>query len=1172
MQKFNVLDRSLNLHRHYLLEASAGTGKTFSIQNIVVRLLIESHGKDEPLLLPQILVVTFTRAAVRDLKFRIRSNIEQALLHLQEWLSQGTVNDSAPDYLRAYMEQGEEAVQRVRQSLLQALFAFDQGQILTIHAFCGRLLKQFALESDWGFHSFSNEELLPESEVFAIIRDFFRSEIRLEKYSPSQLEILLKGDPDQRKLLRLLQRNAVFPSLPSFKASYHAFIESMARLKSCFSLNSEKMLADFQNQAAAYRNFKSGETKEKTLNKVSRFARLFDQEEWSIEAFDALLEEGLVWTQALNPTLLKGTSPSPSELHYPSFTQELEKELKPILRGASDFSVLLARLAADCQKLLKRYQREEEKLSPDDLLVKMKDTLDRPDFLLQVQSHYRAVMIDEFQDTDPLQWQIFQRLFLSDCYPWKGYLYLVGDPKQSIYSFRQADVYTYLAAAQFLGEKHCFSLDVNYRSQPRLVRALNLLFSSESLPQFISLPRHSSHLPYQPVLAGQVGLEQGEEGRGAIHFFLADGQAFKKGNFSDLETHLFFPFIAQEITELRAKKGGTFRQFAVLVRDRHQALRLAQFFDQCHIPYLNQRGMSLIDSPVFQGLKDILRAILHPYSRGAICTALGSPLMGWTQEELRQWEEKDFVLMAIQHLRFCLFEKGFAFFFDEMLRTSFRPDGKRLLESLFSRQEGSDLYRDLQQMADLIIDHQYRGWNSPEGILPFLHQLSIWDTNDDERIKRFQDPSIDGVKILTLHFSKGLEFDIVFALGLANRISLKEELIPVESEGQRIWTPLEEDSEDYQRFYEESDAEKMRQLYVALTRAKERLYLPLPLHLPSDHLKKGEASPMDLFLARFARPPAVWEELYQRVRSETGQSLIKWIEERGREGGEISYSLCSPISFERPVGEEGTFSEALFAPPVVSLSYSPLWMASFSTLSYHVEHAANERFSLTGSFPKDFDCSLKTGHTLPANRETGLFIHGILEKISFQDFNSLETPEEALPLIRPFIRKTLFEEWEGVIAHLIFTALRIPLPSLPESFCLASLSPLHFYREMSFLFPCKRGEELEGVEFQEGFVKGVIDLLFYHEGMYYLVDWKTNWLGGALETYAAPFLHAAMQENAYFLQAAIYMEAVKRYLRLIESRPFEECFGGAFYLFLRGLSPGQETGIYHFLPVFSFAS
>lgn len=1167
MKKFQVLDRNQILHQHYLLEASAGTGKTFSIQNIVVRLLIESSGQQEPLILQKILVVTFTRAATRDLKIRIRSNIEQALQYLQSWQVKDSLAEQAPDYLKACMEKGEEAVVHARKRLQQALFTFDQAQIFTIHSFCARMLRQFALETDMGLHSLAGDEPLPQSEIVSIIRDFFRTEVRMENYSSAQLEILLKSDPQQRKLLKLIQTGYEFPVYPSFKDVYAEFNKKMRSLKKTFSLTSEKIIEDFCLQAGAYRNHKSGETKAETLTKVVRFAKLFDQDDWSTQDIDGLINDKLVWVKALNPDLLKGKPPKPEELNYPDLTQQLKDNLFMMIEELGDFAVLLARMASDCQKLLKRYKKEEEKLSPDDVLRKMNHALDQSSFLCKLQANYQAAIIDEFQDTDPLQWQIFQRLFISEQYSWQGYLYLVGDPKQSIYSFRQADIYTYLAAAQQLGDNHCFSLDVNYRSQPHLVQALNMLFSSDHLPHFIPLPKKFTHLTYQPVQAANSNhVQMIEDDRGATHFFIADGQAFKRAKLTDMERHIFFPFIAQEIMRLKRQNHLKFHQFAILVRDRHQALRLAEYFDQLSIPYLNQRGTSLADSPAHQSLTDLIRAILHSQDRGAIRTALGSSLIGWTHEEVKKTESMEFILYFIQRLRICLFDKGFAAFFQEMLHTVCKPDGQTVLEQILSREGGIEFYHDLQQIADIIVDHQYIEWNGPEGIIPFLDQFQTWEENEDVRIKRFQDPTTDGVKILTLHFSKGLEFDIVFALGLVNRTSVKEDLIPLELDGQLLLAPIAENSENHLRYCEESDAEKMRQLYVALTRAKIRLYIPVAFHLPSDKIKFGDASPMDLLLARLWQPVvSSYEELYERIKYYTGKSLLEFLEKVGKEHC-MTFSIHQEVIYDFSGETPLSLLPLLHAPDKVVIPGQSIWMTSFSTLSQHFEYKAAERMTLSASSPRDYECSIKDVHTLPANSDTGLLIHHILEKINFKDFRYLRNEEDAIPFIRSFVQKSAFKEWELVIAHLIFNVLKTPICDQFNQFCLADLEPHQLYREMPFVFPYKKGDNLEEIEFKEGLIKGVIDCLFYYQGFYYLLDWKTNWLGSQMDAYASSHLQIAMKENAYFLQAAIYSEAIKRYLELVEKKTFQECFGGAFYLFMRGIQPGNKTGIYHFMP------
>lgn len=1165
MKQFNVLDRKLSLHQHYLLEASAGTGKTFSIQNIVVRLLIESHDQKEPLLLQKILIVTFTRAATQDLTTRIRANIEQALHFLQSWLHESLIADQIPDYLKACIEKGDDTVKLACKRLQQALFTFDQAQIFTIHSFCARMLRQFAMESDLGLHSLSGDEPLPQSELMTIIRDFFRTEVRIEQFSPAQLEILLKEDPNQRKLLKIIQSHYLLPSFSTFREIYLQFKDHMQALKKSLSLTSKKMIEDFQAQASSYRNYKAGETKAETLAKIIRFAQLFDKEEWSTSDLDGLIRDGMVWNKALDTLLLKTNSLIAKELHYPELTDRLKTTLHLLIEEASDFATLLARMALDCQQLLRRYQQEEEKLSPDDILRKMHKALNQNPFLEHVRASYQAAIIDEFQDTDPLQWQIFRRLFISDPCTWKGYIYLVGDPKQSIYSFRQADIYTYLEAAQILGESHCFSLDVNYRSQSRLVQALNVLFANDHVPQLMSLPKKNLYLSYQPVKASMINGEQiFDDARGSIHFFIADGQLLKKPKLTDLETQIFFPFIAQEIARLKKEKGFAYHQFAVLVRDRHQALRLAEFFDQNFIPCLNQRGTSLAESPALQALTDLIRAILHPRDRGAIRTALGSPLMGWTHEELKNIESMEFILLFIQRLKSCLFEKGFATFFQELLRTISKPNGQTIQEQILEREGGLEFYRDLQQIVDIVIDHQYQEWNGLEGIIPFLDQFKIWEQNDDKRVKRFQDSTRDGVKILTLHFSKGLEFEIVFALGLVNHTGFKEDLIPIELNGQLFLTPSSDKSEEYQRYYEENDAEKMRQLYVALTRAKYQLYIPVATNFSFD-LMRGEASPMDLFLAHLNQPNITSHEvLYERMKSDLSKNLINFLETIGHKNF-MTYSVHQKVLYNHDFsGKNEKKFQFLQEPSAISVIHKPLWMTSFSTLSQYVEQKSVEHIPLLQSSPHDFNCLMKNVHTLPANSETGLLIHHILEKITFYDLKKADHMEHVIPFVRPFVQKSLFKEWESVIATLIFNTLKTPLPQVSDTFCLAHLESTQFYREIPFVFPYKKGEGIEEIDFKEGLIKGVIDLLFYHEGFYYLVDWKTNWLGIELEAYESASLEITMKEHSYFLQAAIYTEAVKRYLKLVDPRPFEECFGGIFYLFLRGLQPGKNMGIYHF--------
>lgn len=1147
MQQFNVLDRHLQIHQHHLLEASAGTGKTFSIQNIVVRLLIESNSLDEdPLALNKILVMTFTRAATRDLKQRIRANIESSINDLNNWIQTGSNDESMADYLVHCTEKGMEVVVKAKKRLQYALFNFDQAQIFTIHGFCARMLRDHAFESNTGLHSVKEDETIPQKELRRVIYDFFRTEMRVPNYSPGQLKIILNEDPDHKQLMRVLSTSHDIETYPSFSELFHLFKSFLTSLKKDFEIDSDKVIEDFQKQANGYKNYKSGETKAETLAKIKRFALLFDKLDWGTEDFDGLLEDDLVWTQALDPSLIKGKGvPAEKELHFPILTDLLKKQLAPVVKQARAFPYLLARLAKDCKALLRRYQIEEEKFFPDDFLQKMNGSLSDTSFLNAVKSRYQAAVIDEFQDTDPLQWAIFRRLFLPDNGEWKGHLYLVGDPKQSIYSFRQADIYTYLEAAKAIGEDHRFSLDTNYRSQYFLVQALNSLFSTQRIPQLIPLPKQSISLAYRPVKSSHQNQHSPfNDSLGALHFFIGDALPYKRSPLSHLENEIFFPFIANEILKLTTEQQMNWGQCAVLVKDRFQALRLTEYFTKRKIPYVNQRGTSLAESPALFSLIDLIKAVLSPRDQAAVKVAVGSSLIGWNHDHLLTSPSFEQVMTVIHKLRKTIFESGFAHFFREFLQSSWKLDGLSVKESLLAQDGGVELYQDLQQIADVVIDCQDREWSSPEGLIAFLDGFQLWQQYDDERVKRSHNPAQSGVKILTLHFSKGLEFDVVFGLGLVSHTPIHESLIPVDRNDNRLLSVLFDGDEKRREYFEEIDAEKMRQFYVAMTRAKLRLYVPVVQNLPVEGLECGEASPMELFIERF---------------SDNGKSFFDFLFESGQDH-HITHSIETGSNhYSHKVRESDEFTSPLeWTQKFIEIPFREQTISSFTNLSTHTYSADDSPTIL----PHDFNTVEKNIHTLPSGRETGILIHTILEKLSFSSLDALSSIQQAVSLVRPFIEKSPFRDWEQVITHMIFQAIKTPFACNKLNVSLSQISESQLYKEMPFIFSSEEDSRIENVEIKEGYIKGVIDLVFMSEGIYYILDWKTNWLGPHDSDYSRENLKSAMEAENYFLQAALYKEALKRYIDVVDDRPFDQCFGGIIYIFIRGVQNEETHGMY----------
>ncbi len=1165
INRFDVLNRQLNIRKNYLLEASAGTGKTFSIENIVTRLLIEDDFiTQQTTCLEQILVVTFTRAAARDLKLRIRSTLEKSLIILREQSQEG------PDYLQAILEQGPQKITSAAQQLEQALAIFDQAHIYTIHGFCVRMLTQFVFESSFPMSAMGQEEKnLNHHDMHQIIRDFFRTQILPDIYSPAQLQILIKShytlEKVQEKLLKQLDKDCDMTAAPDFTSDLKTFQTIMHQLLNTHQLNPEKMRDDFDRQSEYYKPLKN-----KSFKSIYAFFDLFKKNEWGYEDLDNLVKEGLGICEFLasENAYKKKKIPDQLFLNYPQLLTLLEQTLKPLVERAQRVEFIFARMAHYCRIFVQKHIMEEEKYREDDLLKGMLKAVENPLFASKVRGLYHAAIIDEFQDTDPIQWEIFQKLFLND--EKKCLMYLVGDPKQSIYAFRQADIYTYLSAATKLGVEHQASLDTNYRSQPSLVKGLNILF--QNCPQLFPLPAlaQNQSLGYPPVKSSPHAAEKHfSDSLGNIHFFSAVVAAKANQKFppEHSEEEFYFPFISQEIMRLHSLDRLNFKQFAVLIKDKFQARRLATFFNIYHIPFIMQRQTLLTESPAWDTLKELLMAVLHCKNENFMKIALGGRILGWNYNEIKALENihlMEKITAEFFYLNKKLADDNFGSFFSHLMQSCWHADGLTVIENLLSQEGGDLFYDDLNQIATLLMEHQSEHPATPERLVTFLEESKSIPAEDDYRLKKFVDPNQDAVSILTIHNSKGLEYDIVFAYGLIGRPKAPSLLIPQRKEFSQCIVPCpSKDSDAYLAHCEELDAEKMRQLYVAMTRAKYRLYVPVATSFKAKSVDFGCASPMDIFLARLGKASCDYQELYQRMGQGDDSNLQKFIQDNPE--GNFSHSLLNHAAFSlTQIKSKEQISELklqqLVTPEPVIVPGERRFIQSFTSLS-KLNKTPYE--NPTGQLPHDFNSLAKSPHTLPAGAATGKLLHKILEMIPFKEVQKCLSPASLAPWIQPFLKDSEFHDWEYVLCDVIFNVLKTPIGF--HSFCLGEMDPLNLYREMEFLYPCEKQMSAEEMRWQNGFLKGVIDLICCFQDRYYIIDWKSNWLGPTLTHYSPEKMAFAMQQHDYFFQAHIYKEALKRYLKIVDKRPFEDIYGGCYYIFLRGLdsSSKQTTGVFH---------
>lgn len=534
-------------------------------------------------------------------------------------------------------------------------------------------------------------------------------------------------------------------------------------------------------------------------------------------------------------------------------------------------------------------------------------------------------------------------------------------------------------------------------------------------------------------------------------------------------------------------------------------------------------------------------------------------MLGWTQLQVETLNNPFLLEPLIAKgiaLRKIWMQQGFSAFFQSFLISSWQHNGANVAENILSRENGILLYHCIQQIAEILIEREVVGKLSPHRLFDALEEIRLLEKTGDQQLKQRANPEKEGVRILTIHSSKGLEFEIVFALGVITRSKPPSCFVPVSDNSLPLLTAVADSNDPrYIQYAHELDAEKIRQLYVAFTRAKQRLYVPVFFQSTGKNCEFGTASPMELYLSMMGNSEILFSELYSQVNELNSENILNFIQTLGNSQSITLSTSADPLGQLTP--ENSSTTVQLQKPAKPNIKDSPSFMHSFTALSTSArDDDYLQTHEPTGSInlkpPSNFECIDKTAHTLPAGALTGTMLHSLMENIPFE---TATLPELSL-LIEKFLKNTSFEEWNKVIVDIIFQALSTPLTIGDSVFYLNHLSPAHCYREHEFLYPANQ-EMHPDLAFRPGYMQGIIDLIFKHEDKYCIIDWKSNWLGPDNSYYNQIHLENAMHSHDYFLQAKIYKEALKRYLKLIDQRPFEEIFGGIFYIFMRGLDDGN---------------
>lgn len=1127
-----------------LIEASAGTGKTWTIAGLYLRLLLES-GRD----VTQILVVTFTRAATAELRERLRARIVQ----VEEALAAGESDDDFCRWVLATFSDG--ARDAARQRLGEARRRFDEAAVFTIHGFCQRVLAETQMPA-----------LLVEPDIVPDERDLL----------PMLVQEAWIRHCNDAALANLLQEHGV--SLEMVSDDVRALLR-----KPYLVLHSGSEADALARQRAGKQALREmwqreGEAVREDLRRADGLSKDSRKGYKDVEAF---LDELQCWLEdrpadmgrvgMLTPENFQASSSRNKNGAKPqhTFWKQLEAVLATSVVACQQFRQTMI---ADVRTALKRHKEQQGVLTYQDLLGLLADAVDDDGVASLMRTRYSAALIDEFQDTDPLQFRIFDRVYNAmpegaERLP----LFLVGDPKQAIYSFRGADIFTYLRARESAVLRH--SLDTNRRSLEPLVQAVNCVFAHNTNAFLFADLRFQSvqALPAspQPVFV---------DGRKPLHCKLLPPA--EKSLSKEKATELAARDAAADIVALlRDAAAGRVQipddkapggqralaapDIAVLVPSHRLGGLMAEELNACGVAVVQRSEESVFASAEAAELRLVLEAVLAPGREGFVKAALLSTPLGWTVEQLYGAQHDDFawgdLCERLLQLRERWQQKGFIAMWEALLAEF------SVFDRLLRLDGGERRLTNLRHLATLL-QQEADGEPSPERQLAWLRvQVEDAVKGEDNQLRLESDAA--RVQILTVHVSKGLEYPVVFCPFLWQARKLKTEDRAEYRSGADslldIGSGLFEHAHD--RMTTERLAEGLRVLYVALTRAKYRCQITWGL------CNESEMAALTWLLLGQGLAPEP-DEIRNGLKGRTRADYIAALEK-------IRSTCGDGFSWEEMGAPEPAMLEVKaardFVPvlPPCHRSLQRRWrVSSFTGLSESAhEHEAPDHDQQGGARVL-LDVLPQGIHGFPRGARAGVFWHELLEY-------SLtgQVPDRARFVTETLKKFALDESWQGLVEKTLARWLDTPLGE--EKIVLGRLEarraemefvyPVSGLRPQSFLdlpdVPPLYREALQQLDFRtlDGYLKGFIDLIARHQGRYYVIDYKTNWLGPDDTAYGTDALERSVAEAHYYLQYWLYVLALHRHLRaaLKDAYDYERDIGGVRYLYLRGLDATTQ-GVY----------
>ncbi|MCR5867196.1 exodeoxyribonuclease V subunit beta [Aquincola sp. J276] len=1191
-----------------LIEASAGTGKTWNICGLYLRLLLE-----RALPVQHILVVTFTNAATAELRDRIRTRIAEVLA----WLRGPQVAEGADPFITGLLQalRDDPALDddTLRQRLDSALQTFDEAAIFTIHGFCQRALADTPFTAQMPL---SLELVADDSDLLhQVAADLWRREVAAPGLPPLLAAELARGKDTPDTWAALLKRRLAKPLSAVLWPDGLDTAADPATLAAPLQAAHDAARQLWQAGRAATVQALMDGLPRLSANTYKPEAVLAAAEGWDqvlagadAAAALALTPKGLdlLGRDRIEARTKKGLVP-PAHAFFGAAQALLDARAAAAQAVALQRLALLRRVLEQGAQAVRDHKREQRVIAFDDMLYNLHERLAGPHgpaLADSLRARFPAALIDEFQDTDPLQFAIFQRLYADGLRP----LFFVGDPKQAIYSFRNADLHTYLhARAQATAE---YTLGDNQRSSAALIGALNAFFGRN--PRAFLL----NDLEYRPVGVGAKPRTRFEDrsqpARAPLHCWSlppdAEGQPLAKSQALGRTAHA----CAAEVSRLlRAARAGELTlgarplaagDIAVLVRSHSQGARMRLALAALNIGSVELSQASVFQGPDAEAMEWLLAAILEPTRERRLRAALATEWMGLDAGEIDAVSADESRLLALvqrfAQYRHVWLDRGVGV----MLRHWMQ--GEAVAERLLARSDGERRLTNLLHLAELL--HAAAEQHSaPAALLQWLQrQRQAGQADEAAQLRLESDRNL--VQIVTVHKSKGLEYPVVFCPFLWDGRAMPEpggDAVEYhDADGRPVLDFRLHDkaalAEIKAQRKRDAAAEFLRLVYVALTRAVHRCYLVTGAYAVRNSCTEANRSLLNWLAAGAGLDPEAWG---------THKNPAEWVT---AEWASLA-AECTPDIVHEPLPTEPglpvppaeTAADALVALPPPAVLPQAWWIGSYSSLASGARHEAAAIDHDLRAQPADLPVPAPRGRLaeddilrFPRGPAAGDALHAVFEQVRFDD--ATQWPEgirRALALHpQPLSTAHLTGEQpplEPMLLRMLDDVLNTPLPTGDAQagpVRLSSLMPRQQLVELEFTLP-SRGltagdltEALRDLGYPtpslvfgglEGYLRGFIDLVFEHGGRYYLLDWKSNHLGDAAEHYGREALADAMAGHGYHLQYLLYAVALQRHLqRRLPDYRHERHFGGVFYLFVRGVRPGWQqpdglpAGVYFHRP------